>query len=261
MPRALWSGSLSFGLVNVPVQLLSAVRDRDVHFRQLHEPDGAPIDTRRFCAEEDKEVPYEEIVRGFETDDGKLVMLTDEELDAAAPRKTRTIDIEAFVDAEDLDPLLLDHPYLLIPSGETDGVRRAYRLLADALADSERLAIGRFVLRAKEHLVAIGARDGLLALSTMRFPDEVRPAGDVDNGAGAKKPTAAQLKAAVGVVEAMGAEWDPQRYEDQHRKRLMKAVKESDRTAEVDEDRDEVSTTAPADLMETLKKSLQAARG
>jgi DNA end-binding protein Ku len=260
MPRALWNGSLSFGLVNVPVQLLSAVRDQDVHFRQLHEPDGAPIDTRRFCAEEDKEVPYEEIVHGFQTDDGKQVMLTDEELDAAAPRKTRTIDIEAFVDAEDLDPLLLDHPYLLIPSGETDGVRRAYRLLADALADSGRVAIGRFVLRAKEHLVAIGARDGLLALTTMRFPDEVRPIGDVDDG-GAKKPTAAQLKAAVGVVEAMGAPWDPSRYEDQHRKRLLAAVEHADRTAEVEVDHDEVAATAPADLMETLKKSLQAARG
>ncbi len=260
MPRPLWTGSLSFGLVNVPVQLFSAVRDRDVHFRQLHEPDGAPIQTRRFCAEEDKEVPYEEIVRGFQTDDGKLVMLTDDELGAAAPRKTRTIDIEAFVDAGDLDPMLLDHPYLLVPSGETDGVRRAYRLLADALDDSGRLAIGRFVLRAKEHLVAVGVRDGLLALTTMRFPDELRPVADVDDG-GAKKPTAAQLKAAVGVIEAMGAEWDPSRYEDQHRQRLLQAVKASDRTAEVQEEQDEVSPTAPDDLMATLKRSLQAARG
>jgi DNA end-binding protein Ku len=262
VPRALWNGSLSFGLVNVPVQLVSAVRDRDVHFRQLHEKDGAPIDTRRFCAKEDAEVPFEEIGRGFETDDGKQVVLTDEELAAASPRKTRTIDIEAFVGQDDLDPLLLDHPYLLLPAGETDGVRRAYRLLADVLADSGRLALGRFVLRAKEHLVAIGTRDGLLSLTTMRFPDEVRPAKDVgDAGGSAGKPKPAALKAAVGVIEAMSGDWDPGRYEDQHRKRLLAAVKQTKRTAQVEEEHEEREPTAPADLMETLKRSLSEARG
>jgi DNA end-binding protein Ku len=259
VPRAIWSGSLSFGLVNVPVQLVSAVRDRDVHFRQLHEKDGAPIATRRFCAKEDVEVPFEEIGRGFETDDGKQVILTDEELAAAAPRKSRTIDIEAFVDADDLDPLLLDHPYVLLPAGETDGVRRAYRLLADVLAGSDRLALGRFVLRAKEHLVAISVRDGLLSLTTMRFPDEVRPANDVDGSSG-KKPTPAALKAAVEVIEAMSTDWDPERYEDQHRKRLLAVVKQAGRTAEVPEEREDPTPTAPADLMDTLKRSLSEAR-
>ncbi|MCW2998140.1 MAG: Ku family containing protein [Solirubrobacterales bacterium] len=260
MARPLWNGSLSFGLVNVPVQLVSAVRDRDVHFRQLHEKDGAPIDTRRFCAKEDVEIPFEEIGRGFETDEGNLVVLTDEELAAAAPRKTRTIDIEAFVDADDLDPLLLDHPYVLLPAGETDGVRRAYRLLADVLADGDRLALGRFVLRAKEHLVAIGTRDGLLALTTMRFPDEVRPAKDLDGGGAKPKPAA--LKAAVEVIQALSADWDPGRYEDQHRKRLLAAVKATKRTAEVEveDEREDREPTAPADLMETLKRSLQSAR-
>ncbi|MCU1677345.1 MAG: Ku protein, partial [Frankiales bacterium] len=197
--------------------------------------------------------------RGFETDNGKQVILTDEELAAAAPRKSRTIDIEAFVDADDLDPLLLDHPYVLLPAGETDGVRRAYRLLADVLAGNDRLALGRFVLRAKEHLVAIGVRDGLLSLTTMRFPDEVRPAKDVD-GSSRKKPTPAALKATVEVIEALSTDWDPARYEDQHRRRLLAAVKQAERTAEVPEEREERTPTAPADLMDTLKRSLSEAR-
>lgn len=261
MARAIWNGSLSFGLVNVPVQLVSAIRDKDVHFRQLHEKDGAPIDIRRFCSKEGKEVAFEQIAHGYETDDGKQVVLTDDELAAAAPRKTRTIDIEAFVDADDLDPLLLDHPYLLIPAGETDGVRRAYRLLVEGLDGSERLALGRFVLRAKEHLVAIGARDGLLSLTTMRFPDEVRPSEDVEGGSGAaNKPKPAALKAAVAVIDALAADWDPAQYEDRHRKRLQAAVRKAKKTVDAPDSPEEREATAPADLMETLKRSLSEAR-
>src|SRR5919205_4217994 len=117
MPRALWTGSLSFGLVNVPVALLSAVRDMDFHFRQLHEKDNVPVETQRWCSEEEKEVPYEAIVRSYELDDGKQVMLTDEDFEAVEPRKTRTIDIEAFVPLEDVDPIYFDLPYLLVPTG------------------------------------------------------------------------------------------------------------------------------------------------
>jgi DNA end-binding protein Ku len=260
VPRPLWSGSLSFGLVNVPVQLVSAVSDRDVHFRQLHEPDGAPIETRRFCAKEDREVPFEEIGHGYETDDGKQVVLTDEELAAAAPRRSRTIEIEAFVDRDEIDPLLLDHPYVVLPAGETDGVRRAYRLLAEVIAASDRVALGRVVLRAKEHLVTVGVRDGLLALTTMRFHDELRPLADVDTG-GARKPAAAKLKAAVDVVEALADDWDPEAYEDRHRKRLEAAVKGAERTEHVEEDAgDAPDSTAPGDLMDVLKKSLEQAR-
>ncbi|MEY2514132.1 MAG: end-binding protein Ku, partial [bacterium] len=128
MARALWNGSLSFGLVNVPVALYSAVRDLDVHFHQLHEKDGARIETRRFCAEEDREVPYEVIGNGYELD-GKQVVLTDDELGGLAPKRTRTIEIASFVDLADVDPILFDHPYWLVPTGESQGPRRAYRLL------------------------------------------------------------------------------------------------------------------------------------
>lgn len=262
MARQLWSGSLSFGLINVPVTLVSAVRDRDVHFRQLHEKDAAPIETRRFCAKEDVEVPFDQIGHGFQTDAGEQVVLSDEELDAAAPRRTRTIEIEAFADRDEIDPLLLDHPYVLLPAGETDGVRRAYRLLVDVIDKADRVAVGRLVLRTKEHLVTVGVRDGLLALTTMRFADEVRPAKDVNRGG--RKPTDAKLKAAVKVIEAMSTDWDPSRYEDRHRARLQAAVEGADRTEHVDNgegDGDAPDPTASKDLMDVLKQSLDHARG
>ena len=175
MARPLWSGSLGFGLVNVPVALYSGLVDTDLHFRQLHEKDHAPIEMRRFCADEDTEVPYEEIASGYEPDDGELVILTDAELATAAPRKTRTIDIEAFVDLADVDPIHFDHPYVLMPSGDSEGTLRAYRLLVEVMERTERAALGRFVLRSKEHLVLIRAREQRLTLTTMRFHDEVRP--------------------------------------------------------------------------------------
>ena len=180
MPRSLWSGSLSFGLVNVPVALHSAVRDVDLHFHQLHEKDAARIDIRRFCSKEDREIPLDEVAHAYELDNGKSVVVSDEELAAVAPRRTRTIDIEAFVDAADIDPIYFDHPYFLAPVGESEGPRRAYQLLVETMRRSERVALGRFVMRTKEYLVAIRARDDRLALSTMLFGDEIRPAKDID---------------------------------------------------------------------------------
>jgi DNA end-binding protein Ku len=198
MARSLWTGSISFGLVNVPVALYSGVRDLDVHFRQLHEKDGAPIDTRRFCSEEDKEVPFEAVGHGYELDDGGQVVLTDDDLAAAAPRKTRTIDIEAFVDVSEVDPIYFDHPYFLAPVGEAEGNLRAYRLLVKTMARTDRAALGRFVLRSREYLVLVRVRDDRLALTTMLFHDEVRPAKDVDTGG--RKPAKEQLRAATQLI-------------------------------------------------------------
>ena len=154
------------------MRLVSAVRDLDLHFRQLHASDHTPVETHRVCSEEDKEVPYEEIGNEYEG-----VILTDEELSAADPRKTRTIDIEAFVELDEIDPIYFDHPYFLVPAGETDGTVRAYRLLAEVMGTTERAALGRFVLRTKEYLVAIRVREKALTLSTLRFHDEVRDHG------------------------------------------------------------------------------------
>ena len=222
MARSLWTGSISFGLVNVPVALYSAVRDLDVHFRQLHEKDGAPIDTRRFCSEEDKEVPFEAVAHGYEEDGKKPVILSDEDLAAAAPRKTRTIDIEAFVDLEDVDPIYFDHPYFLAPVGDAEGNLRAYRLLVKVLASTDRAALGRFVLRSKEYLVLVRVREDRLALTTLLFHDEVRPTKGIDTGG--RKPAKAQLDATVKLVEALATDWDPEAYEDRYRERLLEVI-------------------------------------
>ena len=259
MARALWSGSLSFGLVNVPVQLFSAVRDQDLHFRQLHEKDGSPIETRRLCSAEDAEVPFEEVGHGYELDSGKEVVLSDEELSAAAPRKTRTIDIEAFVDLADVDPVYFDHPYFLLPEGEAEGTRRAYQLLVEVMQGTERAALGRFVLRTKEYLVAVRVRDDLLSLTTMRFHDEVRPTKDVPGGG--RKPAKERLDRAVTLIEAMSADWDPARYEDRYRERLLEVIerKKKGKRITVPDDQDEPSPIP--DLMAALERSLAQAKG
>jgi DNA end-binding protein Ku len=258
MARALWSGSLSFGLVNVPVQLFSAVRDVDLHFRQLHEKDGAPIETRRFCAEEEREVAYEDIGSGYELDDGREVVLSDEELAAADPRRTRTIDIEAFVDLADVDPVYFDHPYFLLPAGEAEGSRRAYQLLVEVMRSSERAALGRFVLRTKEYLVAVRVRDDLLSLTTMRFHDEIRPVKDIP--AGGRKPAKARLDRAVALVEALSVEWDPSAYEDRYRERLLEVIERKKKGRRITVPEEDSQPSPVPDLMAALEESLQQAK-
>src|SRR3954454_22981303 len=262
MARALWSGSLSFGLVNVPVALLSAVRDMDLHFRQLHEKDKSPIETRRWCSEEDKEVPLEAITRSYEPDSGKTVIVTDEDLEAVEPRKTSTIDIEQFVDLAEVDPIYFDHPYWLVPAGDDEGAARAYRLLLGVMEKTDRAALGRFVMRAKEHLSIVRARDGALTLTTMRFHDEVRVTKDVPSAGGkSTKPAKKELDAAVSLIEALAADWDPEKHEDRYRKRLQKVVnkKKKGQTIEVDEGGDEQPAPV-SDLMAALEESLAAAK-
>ena len=259
MARSLWTGSISFGLVNVPVALYSAVRDLDVHFRQLHSKDGAPIETRRFCSQEDKEVPFEAVAHGYERDGGEQVVLTDEDLAAAAPRKTRTIDIEGFVDVDDVDPIYFDHPYFLAPVGEAEGNLRAYQLLVEVMQDAERAALGRFVMRTKEYLVLVRVRDDRLALTTMRFHDEVRPTKDVDTGG--RKPAKKQLDAAKALVEALSADWDPSNHEDCYRERLLDVIerKRKGRKITVPEP-ERAAAGPPPDIMAALRESLERAR-
>jgi DNA end-binding protein Ku len=259
MARSLWTGSLSFGLVNVPVALYSAVRDTDLHFHQLHEKDAARIDTRRFCADEDREVPLDEIGHAYELDDGKTVVVTDEDLEAVAPRKTRTIDIEAFVDLADVDPIFFDHPYFLAPVGDSEGTRRAYQLLVEAMGRSDRAAIGRFVMRTKEYLVTIQVRDERLALTTMRFGDEVRPTKGIDTGG--KKPAKAQLEHAVKLIEALSTDWDPDAWKDQYRERLEDVIARKRKGKRISAPKQEKAPSPVPDLMAALERSLAEATG
>ena len=260
MPRSLWTGSLSFGLVNVPVAMFSGVRDQDLHFRQLHAKDHTPVETHRYCAEEDEEVPYDEIANGYELD-GEMVILTDAELAAAAPHRSRTIDIEAFVDLEDVDPMYFDHPYVLMPSGEAEGIQRAYRLLVEVMGSTERAALGRVVMRTKEYLALIRARDERLVLTTLLWHDEVRPTDPVPSPTKKDKPAKKEVDAAVELIESFSCDWDPSRYEDSFQKRLRKIVKAKGKGQEIEIPDDEGDQPSPVpDLMAALEQSLEEAK-
>jgi DNA end-binding protein Ku len=266
MPRPLWNGSLSFGLVNVPVQLTGATRDLDLHFRQLHKKDGAPIEQRRFCSQDDVEVEWEEVGRGFALrgdpsgatprgDDGKQVVLTDEELASVQPDKTRTIDVQAFVDLEDVDPIYFDNTWFLVPAGDSQGTRRAYRLLVEVMESTERAALGRFVMRTKEYLVLVRPREGLLSLTTMRFHDEVRPTDGIVPGG--RKPAKEKIEQAVAVIESLGTDWDPERYTDCYRQRLQKVVEQKKKGQKVKAPSEPKEPKPAPDLMEALQATLE----
>ncbi len=256
MARSLWSGSLSFGLVNVPVNLLTAVRDRDLHFRQLHEKDGAPIEVRRFCSKEDVEIDFGDIAHSYELD-GKAVIVTDEELEAIEPRKTRTIEIEQFVDLGEVDSMYFDHPYFLVPDSSNEGSSRAYRLLAEVMESTGRAALGRFVMRAKEYLAIVRAREGVLTLTTMLFADEIRPTKDVDAATQqSHKPSKQQLDAAVAVIEELSTDWDPSQHKDHYRARLKRVVDRKREGKTIKAPEEPGAPEAEPDLMEALERTL-----
>jgi DNA end-binding protein Ku len=262
MARSLWTGSLSFGLVNVPVALVTGARDLDLHFRQLHEKDASPIEFRRWCPQDEAEVPIEEVAHSYETEDGTTVIVSDLELEAIAPERTRTIDIEQFVDLDEVDPILYDHPYFLVPAGDDDGTLRAYALLTEVMADTDRAALGRFVMRAKEYLALVRARDGVLSLTTMRFADEIRSVKEIDAAGGkTSRPQRKQLDAAVAVIEELTAEWDPDRFKDRYRRRLQRIVSRKAKGETIAAPEAPDPPNAPPDLMEALEQTLAELTG
>lgn len=270
MPRPMWTGSLSFGLVNVPVQIVGATRDLDVRFHQVRRPQedgGTPerIEMKR-VAEDGKEVPWSKIGKGWELEDGSMLVLTQKDLDAAAPAKTKTIDIETFVPLDEIDPIMFDHPYWLLPAGEGEGAARAYSLLLETMKQAGQVGIGRVVMRAKEQLVALREQDGLLSLTTMKFAQDIRDPHDT--GAipddDTSKPSKREIDDAVSLIEEMTTDWDPDVYEDRHRERLLKLIEQKRKEGIVDlpELEDEPKPQkAPADLMAALEESLAKARG
>ena len=255
MPRSLWSGSLSFGLVNVPVQLVSATRDTRFHFRQLNDKTKLPIETHRFCSVEDREIAYDEIAHGYELDDGTQVIVTDEDLATVEPRKTRTIDVDSFVELADVDPIFFDHPYYLMPIGDSEGTLRAYQLLVEVMAGAERAALGRFVMRTKEYLVLVRARDGVLTLTTMLWHDEVRPTDEIAPG-GKAKPDKACVEQTVSLIEAMSVDWDPAAYEDRYTARLADVIKQKKKGGTVKAPTAEKEPAPTPDLMAALEQTL-----
>jgi DNA end-binding protein Ku len=259
MPRAIWSGAISFGLVNIPVKLYSAVSRKTVRFHQIDAESGARVRQKRVGVD-GEEVPYEQIVKGYEIGPDRYVTITPEELESLEPQKTRTIDIEDFVDLEDIDPMFYDHPYYLAPD---TGATKAYRLLVDAMEDSAKVAIARVVLRSKEHLVAIRPRDGALALETMLFADEVVPPDSLDElAAEAEVQTSdRELEMAKQLIDSLTSEFEPEKYRDEYRERVLELIerKAQGETVVIEAPAEEPQKVP--DLMAALEASIASAKG
>jgi DNA end-binding protein Ku len=261
MPRAIWSGSISFGLLNVPVKLYSAVSKQTVRFRELREDDGSRIRHKRVAEDDGEEVPYEKIVKGYEISPDQYVVLTRDELAEIDPEKTRAIEIKDFVDLDEIDPIYFEHPYYL---GPDKGAERAYSLLARALEEQNKVAIARFVLRNKEHLAAIRPMNGVLTMATMRFADEVVSPDDLDDVLPEKveKVEKRELEMAKQLVESLSSDFDPERYEDEYREKLLSLIERKAKGEEiVSAPTEEPKPTKAPDLMAALEESLAAVKG
>jgi DNA end-binding protein Ku len=259
MAPALWSGSISFGLVNVPVKLYPAIRHKDVHFHQLDEKSGARIRNRRVSETSGREVPSDRIVKGYELDQGTYVPVTDEELEAVEPERTHTIDVEDFVALAEVDPLQYVNTYWVSPAGDR-GAPKAYALLRSAMERTDRVAIARFVLRTKEHLVMLRPAENALALHTMLYPDEIVAASDVDGLPVRVKADDRELKMASQLIESLTVTWDPKRYKDTYREKLLDVIKRKAKGEEIVTEPDREKAAEVVDLMAALEASIEASR-
>lgn len=259
MARPVWKGSISFGLVNVPVKAFTAVRDHDIHFRQLEEGTGARIRNRKVSDKTGKEVDNDDIEMGFEISDGRYVTFSKDELEELKPESTRAIEVSDFVALEEVDPIYYERTYWLGPDG--DSGKKAYQLLLAAMEDRGRVGIGTVVMRNKQYLTAIRPLDGALAMSTMRFADEVVPRKDVDGvPARRSKPGAKELKLATQIVDSLAADWKPEQYHDTYVEELRKRIKAKDEGKEVVAEAEPEKKADVLDLMEALEASVKEAR-
>jgi DNA end-binding protein Ku len=260
LARAIWSGSISFGLLNVPVKLYSAVSRKSVSFRELRASDSSRIRHKRVAESDGDEVPYEEIVKGYEIAPEQYVVLTREELEELDPKKTRAIEIQDFVDLDEIDPIYFDHPYYL---GPDKGAEKAYALLVKAMSDAKKVAVARFVLRNREHLAAIRPMGNVLTMATMRFADEVVSPEDLDvvpeNG---RKLSKRELEMASQLIESLSTDFDADKYRDEYREELVALIERKARGEEIVEAvSEEPKPTKAPDLMAALEESLAAIQG
>jgi DNA end-binding protein Ku len=258
MPRAIWSGAVSFGLVNVPIKLVSATSSKDIRFNQLHDADGGRINQKRVCSVDGEEVDYNHIVKGYDLGGGRYVIIDPEELRSIDPEASRTIDIEEFVDLAEIDPIYFEHTYYLVPE---ERAAKPYALLVEAMAGTGKVALGKFVLRSKQYLAALRPKDGVLVLSTMLFADEVIATADLEVAtAGATKPSERELNMARQLVESLSAPFDPTKYRDDYRERVIELIEQKAEGAEIAQAPESAPTAPVVDLMAALEASLAAAR-
>ncbi|MCU1467235.1 MAG: Ku protein [Actinomycetia bacterium] len=258
MARSIWSGSVSFGLVNIPVKLFAAVRQHDVRFHQLA-PDGSRVQYKRVSEKSGREVEYDKIRRGFETGRGKFVVFEPGELDELRPEATKTIDIEDFVALEQIDPIYYEHTYYLAPDGPA--ATKGYALLAAVMKDRERVAIGKIVMRDKQYLAAIRPYLSGLALSTMLFADEIVDPAEGGVFPERKIPVRAREKQlAAQIVDSLSRDWDPRRYHDDYEEQLRDVIKAKSKGKTI-EPAEQKKPAEVVDLMEALRASLEKPRG
>ena len=259
MARAIWSGAISFGLVNIPVKLFSAVSKKTVRFHQIDSESGGRVRQKR-VGTDGEEIPYEQIVKGYEIGPDRYVTISPEELEALEPQKTRTIDIEDFVDQSEIDPIFYDHPYYLAPD---TGAAKAYQLLVDAMEDAGKVAIARVVIRSKENLVAIRPREGLLAMETMLFADEVVPTDTLEEMTTdtAVKTSDRELTMARQLIDSLSSDFEPEKYHDEYRERVLDLIerKAQGETIVIEEPAKEPEQVP--DLMAALEASIAGAKG
>jgi DNA end-binding protein Ku len=257
MARAIWSGAISFGLVNVPVKLYSATSPKTVRFHQLSAKTGARIRQKRVDPSTDEEVPYEDIVKGYEITPDHYVLIAPEELEALDPKATKTIDVEDFVDLSEIDPIYYDHSYYLAPS---TGGAKAYRLLLDAMRDTGKVGIGLVVLRSKQQLCALRPNGDVLTLSTMLFGDEVLAPDRLDelDTIGDAEASPRELKMAGQLIESLSTEFDPSKYHDEYRERVLELIEKKAAGEEIAVQPEAEEPEVAPDLMAALEASLAA---
>jgi DNA end-binding protein Ku len=256
MPPAIWSGTIGFGLVNVPVKVVSATKNKDVRFNQLEEGTNSRIRYRKVSDSTGDEVPNDRIVKGYEVSPGQYVVMADDEMKALAPKSSRTIEIEDFVELDQIDPVYFDNPYYLAPDPEAV---KPYKLLVEAMTQLRKVAIGRLVMRSKESLVAIRPVDGVLCLETMRYADEVLPTEGVVPDTDASAPTEKELEMAEQLIEALATDFEPDKYTDQYRDQLLDLIQRKAAGEEVVAEPTVEDKGKVLDLMAALEASLQRA--
>ncbi len=250
-PRSVWNGTITFGMVNVPVKLYSATESKSIHFHEVHARDGSRIEHRRICPKDDEVVPSDEIVKGYEFEEGKYVILEKDEIKAAAGDRGKIVDLTEFVDAAEIDPVFYEKTYYV---GSRDDAG-PYRLIFEALKKTGRAGIGRFTFHDREYLVAVRALDDVIALHTMRFHDEVVEAGELELGKPSKKPSKKEVEMASKLVDTLAEDFDPTAYEDTYRDSVLALIKAKAKGKEIDLSAQEEPEQGD-DLMAALEASL-----
>jgi DNA end-binding protein Ku len=257
VPRPIWSGAISFGLVNVPVKLFSATSPKDVRFHQIDARSNSRVRQKRVSAATGEEVPYEDIVKGYELRPDTYVTITPEELETLEPKATKTIDIEDFVDLDQIDPIFFERPYYLVPD---KGGAKAYALLRAAMQETNKVGIARVVLRTKQYLAAIRAKDDILVLETMLFPDEVVPTDDLELPGDEVDVSTREEKMARQLIDSLTTDFEPDKYHDDYRERVLALIEQKAAGQEIVMEEPTEEPAKVVDLMAALEASLAAVK-